>query len=151
MKGMNVSQVQKQLSAHFLGWVGIALLLIVVGETDVFPTGFMAADKSADFVCATIMELITIGVIPLALWLFRWKRIRHDLSVERERALLRYGLIREYLLIVPLIVNGILYYCFMNVAFGYMGIILLLSMCFIYPSRSRCEQELDVDNNSSEH
>ena len=30
----------------------------------------------------------------------------------------------------------------MNVAFGYMGIILFLSLFFIYPSKARCQQEL---------
>ena len=45
------------------------------------------------------------------------------------------------LLADPMLINTLLYYVFMNVAFGYMAIIGLLSMVFVYPSKSRCEQE----------
>ena len=38
--------------------------------------------------------------------------------------------------------NAVLYYQFMAVAFGYMSIILLLSLFFVYPSKTRCEQEM---------
>jgi hypothetical protein len=41
-----------------------------------------------------------------------------------------------------MMVNTWLYYMFMNVAFGYMAIILLLSLMFVYPSKVRCEQDV---------
>ena len=41
----------------------------------------------------------------------------------------------------PMMLNTWLYYQFMNVAFGYMGIIGLLSLAFVYPTRTRYIQE----------
>jgi hypothetical protein len=32
----------------------------------------------------------------------------------------------------------------MNVAFGYMAIILLLVLPFVYPSKARCEEETNI-------
>ena len=45
---------------------------------------------------------------------------------------------------LPMVANTWLYYQFMNVAFGYMAIIGLLSLCFIYPSHARCNQEVSA-------
>ena len=35
---------------------------------------------------------------------------------------------------VPLLMNTLLYYIFMNTAFGYMALILLICLPFIYPA-----------------
>jgi len=45
------------------------------------------------------------------------------------------------MLLVPMLVNAVLYYLFMNVAFGYMAIILFLACFFVFPSQERSEQE----------
>ena len=42
---------------------------------------------------------------------------------------------------VPLVANTDLYYMSMNTAYGYMAIILLIVMPFVYPSKTRCEEE----------
>ena len=39
----------------------------------------------------------------------------------------------------------------MNVAFGYMAIILLLSLCFVLPTMARCEAEMNVGTSTAEH
>ena len=46
------------------------------------------------------------------------------------------------MLCVPMTANTLLYYLFgLNVAFGYMGMICLLCLVFIYPSTARCTAE----------
>ena len=45
------------------------------------------------------------------------------------------------MILLPMLANVVFYYLFMNVAFGYMGIILFLSACFILPTKARCEDE----------
>ena len=42
---------------------------------------------------------------------------------------------------VGMVVSTILYYLFLNVSFGYLAIILLISMVFVYPSLERCVSE----------
>ena len=48
------------------------------------------------------------------------------------------------MLTVPMVVNTLLYYLFMNVAFGYLAIILALCIFFVFPSMSRCEAEVGM-------
>ena len=55
-----------------------------------------------------------------------------------------YSLVRLEMLLMPMLVNAVLYYVFMNVAFGYMAIILFLSTLFIFPTQERCEQEYNT-------
>lgn len=138
-----MKQVQHTLLAHFIAWVALALCIVIVFENNWLPTGVLADDKTSDFVVATLMELLTICVIPFALWMFRYKRIHNQLVERKETALRKWGLIRMYLLVIPMTANTIIYYLYMNVAFGYMGIILFLSLFFIYPSLARCNQEVN--------
>ena len=53
-------------------------------------------------------------------------------------AVLRFGILRLSLLVVPMVANTLLYYMFMLPSFGYMAIILFLSIFFVFPSMERC-------------
>ena len=91
------------------------------------------------------MELITIVSIPAMLRLIKFKKIRHYIDADEDASaerLLKISKIRLSVLADIMFVNTILYYLFMNVAFGYMGIIEALSMAFVYPSVKRFESEL---------
>lgn len=139
-------EVQKRLMVIF--WVAIALSLtmVVVYETTLLVPGIWADEKSQEFVIATIMELLTICAIPLALRLFRFKHIAK--SIHTPDGYRRWAALRLLMLCVPMVVNTLLYYLYMNVAFGYMGIILLLSLCFIVPTKSRCYMETHPEENT---
>lgn len=99
----------------FLTSIAVGLVIVVLFENDLLPCGIMISDdKSVEFVVATIMELLTICVIPVALKLFRFKRISKLLT--SAEALSKWGTIRLLMLCVPMIVNTVFYYMFMNVA-----------------------------------
>ncbi len=119
-----------------------AVLAVILFESGVLPTGVLKENTNLEFVLLMMTELVTIGFIPLALYLFRIKRVRKDLYDRREKALRKWGVIRLDLLGIPLVVNTLLYYMFMNVSFGYLAIILLISMFFVYPSEGRCLEEV---------
>ncbi|KGI59515.1 MULTISPECIES: hypothetical protein [unclassified Prevotella] len=128
----------------FWGSIVLSLLMVVLFESDLLLPGDWTTDKSAEFLWAVVMELLTICVIPLALRLFHFTKVEKQIissSSETSGAYRRLAILRLLLLMIPLVANTFLYYMFMNVAFGYMGIILLLSACFIYPSLSRCLSE----------
>ena len=55
------------------------------------------------------------------------------------------------MLCLPMVANTLLYYIYMNVAFGYMAIILLLSLCFVLPTMARCEAEMNAGSLMAEH
>ncbi len=128
----------------FLTSIAVGLVIVVFFENDLLPCGIMISDdKSVEFVVATIMELLTICVIPVALKLFRFKRISKLLT--SAEALSKWGTIRLLMLCVPMIVNTVFYYMFMNVAFGYMGIIIFLCLFFVVPTKERCRSEIRTE------
>ena len=138
-----MEEVRKLLLTGFWCQVALAAIVAVLYETDLMESGTLAEQHTAEFLLATTMELLTLATIPLALKLFRLQRIKSSLKETRERALKRWGLVRMEMLLVPLLLNTILYYLFLNVAFGYMAIILVLCLPFVYPSRERCKMETE--------
>ena len=128
----------KVLNAIFIASLGISATMVLLFETDILPDGiYHTATGASEFVWATVMELLTICIIPVALRLFRFRHIAERL-VSTE-ALLNWGALRLLMLCVPMVLNTLLY---MNVACGYMGIILFLCLFFIMPTRARCESEV---------
>lgn len=132
------------LLAEFLTLILICLILVALYENDILLGGSRAADTSLDYYAALCMELVTICLIPLALRLFRFGSIRRRLTGSPARSLTWWGSCRLMMIGLPMVANTWLYYQFMNVAFGYMAIIGLLSLCFIYPSHARCNQEVSA-------
>ena len=130
------------LMAQFAGILTAALFFVILFETDILESGIMAgADSQVEFAILTVMELLTIGCIPLALRLLKFKKIEADLQERHEEALLKWGVLRLSMLEVPLILNTICYYLFLNTSFGYMAIILLLCMALVYPTKEKCNVE----------
>ena len=127
----------------FCVFLAVSAVMVVLFETEILPTGLLKTEeKSDEFVLLCLMELLTICVIPLALRLFHFSRVARRLTTPA--ALLRWAGLRLYMLCVPMVANLLFYYLYFNVAFGYMGIILLLCLFFVVPTRTRCEGELHV-------
>lgn len=133
------------LKIEFITAVLLSLIFVFVYENDMLPIGIWEAEKSKEFVLVTLLELVTICVIPLSLRLFRFNKIHSRLIADGERSLLVWGSCRICMIGIPMIANTLLYYLFMNVAFGYMGIILFLCLFFVYPSENRCISETSKD------
>lgn len=146
----NLKQVQHRLMIEFWLPIVISLSIICLFETETLIPGVWAADSTKEFIFLYIMELATIGVIPLALRLFKLKKIRNkfqDKSLDILKTLLHWGSVRLNMLTMPLMINIILYYLFMKVAFGYMAIILFLCLFFVFPTMERCVEETKVTAN----
>lgn len=124
-------------------WISIIISIIVITgyENDLLPSGVLASDGNMEFVVVSLMEIVTICLIPLALRLFKFRKVSEILVCEREKGLLKWGSIRMMMLCVPMMINTLLYYLFMNVAFGYMGIIGLVCLVFVWPGMNRCIAE----------
>lgn len=135
-----MESTQKTLMRVFWSAVILSMAMVVVFETDLLLPGVWAEEKSSEFFVAVVMELLTICAIPLALRLFKFKHVAAQ--IHHLQGFRKWALLRLLMLCVPMMVNTLLYYLYMNVAFGYMGIILLLSLCFIVPTKSRCRLEL---------
>lgn len=140
---LSLQSVSRRLWWFFSVPIAFSLMLVLLYETDLLPTGVWEGDTESEFIVLSLMELLTICLIPLALRLFRFKHIRRQLSTAGSNlvALSRWGTVRLLLLTLPMVVNTWLYYLYMHTAFGYMAIILLLSLLFVTPSKSRCHEE----------
>lgn len=132
------------LNIVYWGAIAIALVMTFLFESEMILSGETAGDKEAEFLFMTLMELVTIAAIPTALRLFKMKKVRDRLVRRKEKALLKWGLVRILILCVPLLADVLLYYLFMQPTFGYLAIIIVLCMVFVFPSKGRCNYEVQT-------
>ena len=123
--------------------IGITVVLVVLFETDVLPSGLMATEKQTEFLLTTLLELLTLASVYMSLRLFKFDKVHQELVTLKADGLRRWGLIRLAILLLPIPLNTVLYYLFMNTTFGYMAIILAICLPFVYPSEARCEAETE--------
>lgn len=136
-----MEKTQKILMAFFLGLLAVALLMVVLYETDVLEAGVLADSKQTEFIATTTMEITTLAGVFLALRLFKFRAIHQNLVSQKAPALLKWGLLRLVLLEGQMLCNTYLYYIYMAPTFGYMAIIQLLCLPFVWPSMERCMAE----------
>ena len=144
----DMKKIKNILMSLFWGVLGLAVLVAVLFETDVLPSGLWSEALSAEFICRCIMEVVALGGIWLALRLFRFQRVHADLMARKSVALQKWGMLRLLLLEAPMLLNTILYYMYMQTTYGYLAIIALLTLPFVYPSMGRCMG--DVEDEQSE-
>ena len=137
-----MKQIRNLLAALFWGILGIATVLAVLFETEVLPSGLWCEQQTAEFLCRCTMEVVTLASIYLTLRLFKFQRVHADLVKRKEPALKKWGTFRLLLLELPGLANTILYYMFMQATYGYMAIIAVLCLPFVYPTLGRCQDEV---------
>ncbi len=134
------------LASILLASVVLGAVIVALYENAILHAGLYEPHSGDEFVVLTVMELLTIIAIPTALRLFRFKKVREALKKEKEKALLRWGSIRIFIITVPMLVNTLLYYMFgFSTTFIYLAIALFISLVFIIPTKARCEAELNVE------
>ena len=114
--------------------VGLAVVVAAFYELDMLPSGMLAGRAQDEFLCTISMELLTIVLIPVGLRLFKTKDVERRLDEGDIKAFRKWGVVRILMITVPLVLNTLLYYNFMNTTFGYMALILLICLPFIYPA-----------------
>lgn len=129
----------------FWGGLALTLLLVVFHETDVWESGKLADDGQSEFVAMTGMELLSLASIFFGLRLFKFRMIHEKLVAQKSSALLRFGVFRLMLLEIPMLCNTYFYYMYMAPTFGYLAIILLLCLPFVYPTMNRCTAETTAE------
>ena len=139
-----MKETKNQLMSVFVSGTVLPLMIVCIYETEVVVPGLLATDKQSEFLLTFLMELMTLGCAFLALRLFKFEKIHQELISDKAVALRKWGTIRLVLLLFPLWADTLLYYLYMNTTFGYLGIILVLCLPFVYPSESRCEAETEA-------
>ena len=135
-------KTQQFLNVLFYGSIILALTFVLLFETDILIGGGLADNRSADFLCAVFLELLSICAIPVAFRLVRPGQSNLSRISYERRAILRL-----LMLSLPMVVNTFAYYSFMGVHYGYMAIILFICLFFVMPTKSRFEREqADLQN-----
>ena len=140
-----MKKVSQQLIAFYTAQIVLALVIVVLFEQDMLPTGIMADDKQTDFLLTATMEIVSLGAAFLGLRLFKFEVVSKSLVEQKEKAMWKWGMTRLLILEAPMVINTLLYYIFMNTTFGYLAIILLLCLPFVYPSLNRCLAETTAE------
>ena len=122
------------LRTLFIASVGIAVVVAALYELDILPSGVLADRPQDEFLCTIAMELVTIVFIPIALRLFKTKDVDRRLDEGDIKTFKTWSIVRILMITLPLLANTLLYYLFMNTTFGYMALILLICLPFIYPA-----------------
>lgn len=134
--------VRRTLFAVFMLPVILSLAIVLLYESDLLAEGSMMGNAVLEYQIVGVMEIITICLIPPALRLFKFKTLHRRVVNKAGRGMIKWGAFRIAMIGFPMIINTFLYYQYINVAFGYMAIIGLLSLVFVYPSETRCRQEM---------
>lgn len=137
-----LNKVVRVLRVFFWAPIAISVMFVVLYESNILLPGGLDMADQGQYIMLAIVELITLAVIPLCLYLFRSKGIRRQLSQRPTLSLMRFGILRLIILGAGLVFNTLLYYMSMTPSYGYLAIIIAIAMTFIYPSKKRCEKEI---------
>lgn len=138
-----MKKTRKILLWECLGSVALLLLLALVFETGLVEEGlWVTPDGTPLFMAQSLMTILLFVAVPGALYLFRIRSVRQQLTERREAALLRWGSLRILMVCVPMVIDLLLYYLFGSVVgFFYMAVIHLLTITFVFPTQRRCEHD----------
>ena len=136
-----MKKISIQLMAVFTLLLAVMKGFIVLYESGVLESVVLTDSKQTEILAMTGMELTSLAGAFLGLRLFKFQKIHDELVTKKEPALLKWGMLRLLILEVPMVSNTYLYYMYMNTTFGYLAIILLLCLPFVFPTQSRCIAE----------
>lgn len=139
-----MEQFRKKLKTVFCVGVIVEVAIVILYETGLLMEGNFATNTTAEFLIATVMDLATIIVIPVALRMMKYGAVQNIIREQREGGHYKVALLRLNMLMLPMLLNTIFYYYFLNVAFIYLAIVLAISLVFVVPSKKRCDQELEI-------
>ena len=118
-------------------WAVLALMLaaVILFETNEQLTGFLGMTEADEFKLLSVMEMLTLMSIFLMLRLFKFERIARQIEESPQRALPLWTSVRVAVMLVMIAANGLLYYGTMNTTFGYLAVIMMVSLPFVYPQK----------------
>lgn len=119
-----------------------------------FETGLLVVDWAPEASLAYVLEIVGVVLaviaIPLALKLLHFQRIKAIIQ-GNETKYRSWSIYRITMLAAPLYYNLLMYYLLgCDVTCGYLALMVVVAMLFIWPSRSRMEYECELPYSQSE-
>lgn len=125
-------------------WLPIvfAVAMAFVGEAGI--ADMTAGGDDADvreYRTLTVMELVTVVLLVAGAALMKTGFVRRDVKRRGYAALARWSLLRIAVIGVPLMINIVYYYIYVNVSFAYLTIIGAIFMAFAKPVEPKDEEQ----------
>ncbi len=98
---------------------------------------FFTDEPQLEFIAQSVMILFTLGIIFVALRLFRFEWVKKRIAKDTIARYHDLAAARMILCGGTAIFNLIFYWFFVNTSFLWLYVIILLSFAFIYPSKER--------------
>ena len=138
----SIKSLQRRLMVAF--WAVLAFVVLVGALLRVAecPSACpFLADGRVEYVADMLAVCLTVCLVPLALRLFRFERVRRQLPYRYGR----WAWVRLLTLQLVLAIDAVGYGLFGQASYFYLALMTLLAMVFVYPSRRRCEAETVQD------
>lgn len=137
-----------KLRLNFFFWLLLALLTLVLFETECWLPGAWAGEGMTEglFFLQNIVVIVTLGIIPVALKLLHWTRVKRLITCDNRQgreAYLRWSMVRCGALGVCLLLNLFIYYNVLEKANALCALILLLAYFFCWPSAAKMKAETE--------
>ena len=143
-----IKRAARTLNAGYvLVWL-LPLLLVVVGELGVLPTGIYSEDGRLLFYVETIGILLAILCIPASLKLFYYVLNRIDNSdvPVAVRKYVQWSIIRWGMLEAAVLFNLVCYYLTLSKTNGLCALMGLMAFLFCVPGKNKLLSELRIEN-----
>ena len=142
---MTNKQILRRLRIEYLVFVLLAVLLVVLHETQVLAEGVLVGKATAVYVAECAGILLTIALIPLALKSYHKALLRMadmDDDAARRRSYVKWNEIRLAMFVVIVLLNTSIYYATLDNMCGYCAIMGMIASFFCWPTKDGVDVEL---------
>jgi len=148
-----IKAVIRIMQTQFGIYIGIAVALVVLYQSDIFLEGMYADDFMMQYILETVGILATIAFVPLSLKLFsaKLKKVIKGANFENSLKLYQqWSNIRLVILAILTYMNIFIYYMTLNSIGGLCALIAITASIFCLPGEKKMREELNLVTENQE-
>jgi hypothetical protein len=148
-----IKAVTRIMQTQYGFYIGIAILLVVLYQSDIILEGAYAANFGMQYILETIGILTTIALVPLSLKLFSVKlaKIKESGAEESLQLYQQWSTVRLMIIALVTYLNILIYYMTLNSIGGLCALIGLTASVFCLPGEKKIREELNLVTNNEEN
>lgn len=149
-----IKAVTRTMQIQYAFYITIAILLVVLYQSDIILEGTYAGDFGMQYILETIGILTTIALVPLSLKVFSVKLNKKIKMAGFENALKLYrqwSSVRLMIIAFITYLNIMIYYMTLNSIGGLCALIGLTASIFCLPSERKLREELNLVTKNEEN